>query len=154
MQASYALARFNFHLYATDRCHVRPNAPRHTRQHRPSSGPTGAQEARARCPRQTGPERMARPDNYSRDTSARHVLSTRTLSRLAQVTGRRLDPSPPQREVSEVLPAPPAQGPSDVPIMGHARGGQDGIFSITAWWIPMYPGCTHSQVFARPTRSI
>lgn len=67
-------------------------------------------------------------NRFLNDTSARHVLSTRTLSRLAQVTGRRLDPSPPQREVGEVLPTPPAHGPSDVPIMGHARGGQDGMF--------------------------
>ena len=67
-------------------------------------------------------------NRFLNDTSARHVLSTRTLSRLAQVTGRRLDPTPPRREVGEILAPPPPPGPSDVPVLGHARGGQDGMF--------------------------
>ena len=74
------------------------------------------------------PGRRVQPNSCLQDSSARHVLSTRTLSRLAQVTGCQLDPSSPQREISEVLPAPPPQGPADVPIMGHAVGSQDGIF--------------------------
>jgi phage repressor protein C with HTH and peptisase S24 domain len=55
------------------------------------------------------------------------VLSTRTISRLAKVTGRRLSPALPVRE-ADVAGTPPRPGPTDVPVLGHARSGQDGMF--------------------------
>lgn len=68
---------------------------------------------------------------FLNDDGARHVLTTRTLAKLAAATGRRLaaaglDAIP--REVSAPLPAPPGHGASDVPVLGQARGGRDGLF--------------------------
>lgn len=68
---------------------------------------------------------------FLNDDSARHVLTTRTLSKIAAVTGRRLsdaDLGPVRREVSAPLDAPPPPGASDVPVLGQARGGRDGLF--------------------------
>ena len=68
---------------------------------------------------------------FLNDPGARHVLTTRTLAKLAEVTGRRLseaDAAAPEREVSVPLARPPAPGASDVPVLGQARGGRDGLF--------------------------
>ncbi|MBN34709.1 MAG: hypothetical protein CMM46_08015 [Rhodospirillaceae bacterium] len=58
------------------------------------------------------------------------MLSTRTLSRLARVTGRNLSPEISHRpgEVAAIVANPPPAGASDVPVLGHARGGMDGVF--------------------------
>ena len=59
-----------------------------------------------------------------------HVLSTRTLSRIARATGRRPSPEPlaPGGDIGAVLADPPRPGAVDVPVLGHARGGRDGLF--------------------------
>lgn len=67
---------------------------------------------------------------FLNDEGARHVLTTRTLAKLAAATGRDMPVADlvARREVSDRLDAPPPPGASDVPVLGQARGGRDGLF--------------------------
>ena len=79
-----------------------------------------------------------------------HVLSTRTLSRIARATGRRpsADPPAPGGDVGAVLADPPRPGAVDIPLLGHARAAGTAC-SPTTGWSKSYVPRPHALTAAR-----